>query len=46
MTSLPLDFEVMKAMQTDSLQCEEGCHPLGWKRLGEIIEARLAVAVD
>lgn len=45
-TSLPMAFEVVKAMQADGLDWGEGYRPLGRQALEEIIEAQMAVAVD
>src|SRR5258708_7233473 len=45
-TSLPMAFEVVKAMQADGLDWGEGYRPLGRRALEEIIEDQMAVAVD
>lgn len=45
-TSLPMAFEVVKAMQADGLDWGEGYRPLGRQALEEIIEDQMAVAVD
>ena len=45
-TSLPMAFEVVKAMQTDGLDWGEGYRPLGRQALEEIIEWQMAAAVD
>jgi putative transposase len=45
-TSLPMAFEVVKAMQTDGLEWGEGYRPLGRQALEEIIEDQMAAAVD
>jgi hypothetical protein len=45
-TSLPMAFEVVKAMQADGLDWGEGYRPLGRQALEEIIEDQLAAAVD
>ena len=45
-TSLPVAFEVVKAMQADGLDWGEGFRPLGRQALGEIIEDQMALAVD
>ena len=45
-TSLPMAFEVVKAMQAEGLDWGEGYRPLGRQALEEIIEARMAAAVD
>jgi putative transposase len=45
-TSLPMAFEVVKAMQADGLEWGEGYRPLGQQALAEIIEGQMAAAVD
>jgi putative transposase len=45
-TSLPMAFEVVKAMQADGLDWGEGYRPLGRRALAEIIEDQMAGAVD
>jgi transposase-like protein len=45
-TSLPMTFEVVKAMQADGLEWGEGYRPLGRQALEEIIEDQMAAAVD
>jgi len=45
-TSLPMAFEVVKAMQADGLEWGEGYRPLGRRALEEIVEDQMAVAVD
>jgi hypothetical protein len=45
-TSLPVAFEVVKAMQADGLDWGEGYRPLGRQALEEIIEDQMASAVD
>lgn len=45
-TSLPMAFEVVKAMQADGLEWGEGYRPLGRQALAEIIEGQMAAAVD
>jgi putative transposase len=45
-TSLPMAFEVVKAMQGDGLEWGEGYRPLGRQALAEIIEDQMAAAVD
>lgn len=45
-TSLPMAFEVVKAMQTNGLEWGEGYRPLGRAALEEIIEDQMAAAVD
>ena len=45
-TSLPVAFEVVKAMQADGLDWGEGFRPLGRQALEEIIEDQMAAAVD
>ncbi len=45
-TSLPMAFEVVKAMQGDGLDWGEGYRPLGRQALTEIIEDQMAAAVD
>jgi hypothetical protein len=42
--SLPMAFEIVKAMQADGLEWGEGYRPLGRQALAEIIEAQMAVA--
>ena len=44
--SLPMAFEVVKAMQADGLEWGEGYRPLGRQALSEIIQGRMAEAVD
>lgn len=44
--SLPMAFEVVKEMQSDGLEWGEGYRPLGRRALAEIIEGRMAEAVD
>ena len=45
-TSLPQAFEVVKEMQAQGLDWGEGYRPLGRQALVEIIEGRMAEAVD
>jgi transposase-like protein len=45
-TSLPMAFEVVKAMQADGLEWGEGFRPLGRQALEAIIEDQMAAAVD
>jgi putative transposase len=45
-TSLPMAFEVVKAMQADGLDWGEGYRPLGRQALEEIIEDQMTAAVD
>jgi transposase-like protein len=45
-TSLPMAFEVVKAMQADGLEWGEGYRQLGRQALTEIIEDQMAAAVD
>lgn len=45
-TSLPMAFEVVKAMQADGLEWGEGYRQLGRQALEEIIEGQMAAAVD
>ena len=45
-TSLPMAFEVVKAMQADGLEWGEGYRPLGRQALEEIIEDQMVAAVD
>ena len=45
-TSLPQAFEVVKEMQAEGLDWGEGYRPLGRQALVEIIEGRMAEAVD
>ena len=44
--SLPMSFEVVKAMRADGLAWGEGYRPLGRQALAEIIQGRMAEAVD
>ena len=44
--SLPMAFEVVKEMQADGLEWGEGYRPLGRAALAEIIQGRMAEAVD
>ena len=44
--SLPVAFEVVKAMQADGLDWGEGYRRLGRQALAEIIETEMAAAVD
>jgi putative transposase len=44
--SLPMAFEVVKAMQAGGLDWGEGYRPLGRQALEEIIEDQMAAAVD
>ena len=44
--SLPMAFEVVKAMQADSLEWDEDYRPLARQALAEIIEDQMAAAVD
>lgn len=45
-TSLPMAFEVVKAMQADGLDWDEGYRPMGRRALEAIIEAQMAAAVE
>lgn len=45
-TSLPMAFEVVKAMQADGLEWGEDYRPLGRQAVAEIIEDQMAAAVD
>jgi putative transposase len=45
-TSLPMAFEFVKAMQADGLEWGEGYRPLGRQALEEIIEGQMAAAVE
>jgi putative transposase len=45
-TSLPMAFEIVKAMQAQGLDWGEGYRPLGRQALQEIIEEQMAAAVD
>jgi putative transposase len=45
-TSLPMAFEMVKAMQSEGLDWGEGYRPLGRQALEEIIEEQMAAAVD
>ena len=44
--SLPVAFEMVKAMQADGLDWSEGFRPLGRQAIAEIIEQQMARAVD
>src|SRR5579883_522752 len=44
--SLPVAFEIVKAMQADGLDWSEGFRPLGRQAVGAIIEQQMAKAVD
>lgn len=44
--SLPMAFEVVKEMQAGGLDWGEGYRPLGRRALAEIVEGRMAEAVD
>jgi putative transposase len=44
--SLPMAFEVVKAMQADGLEWGEGYRPLGRQALQAIIEEQMAAAVE
>ena len=44
--SLPMAFEVVKAMQADGLEWGVGYRPMGRQALAEIIEGRMDEAVD
>ena len=44
--SLPMAFEVVKAMRADGLEWGESYRPLGRQALAEIIQGRMAEAVD
>jgi putative transposase len=45
-TSLPMAFEVVKAMQAEGLEWGEGYRPLGRQALEDIIEDQMAAAVE
>jgi putative transposase len=45
-TSLPMAFEMVKAMQADGLEWGEGYRPLGRQAVAAIIEEQMARAVD
>jgi len=45
-TSLPMAFGIVKAMQADGLEWGEGFRPLGRQAVAEIIEGQMAEAVD
>jgi putative transposase len=45
-TSLPMAFEIVKAMQAEGLDWGEGYRPLGRQALEGIIEYQMAAAVD
>lgn len=44
--SLPMAFEMVKAMQADGLEWGEGYRPLGRQALAAILEGRMSEAVD
>ena len=44
--SLPMAFEVVKAMQASGLEWDEGYRPVARQALAEIIEDQMAAAVD
>jgi putative transposase len=44
--SLPVAFELVKAMQADGLEWGEGYRPLARQALAEVIEAQMAAALD
>ena len=44
--SLPMAFEMVKAMQADGLEWGEGYRPLGRQAVAAIIEEQMATAVD
>jgi putative transposase len=45
-TSLPVAFDIVKAMQADGLDWSEGFRPLGRQAVAEIIEQQMAKAID
>jgi putative transposase len=45
-TSLAMAFEIVKAMQADGLDWDEGYRPIGRQALEKIIEAQMAAAVE
>ena len=45
-TSLPMAFEMVKAMQAEGLEWGEGYRSLGRQALAEVIEDQMAMAVD
>lgn len=45
-TSLPMAFEIVKAMQADGLDWDEGYRPVCRQALEKIIEAQMAAAVE
>jgi transposase-like protein len=45
-TSLPMAFEIVKAIQADGLDWSEGFRPLGRQAVAEIIEQQMASAID
>jgi putative transposase len=45
-TSLPMAFEVVKAMQSEGLVWDEDYRPFARKALAEVIEDQMALAVD
>ena len=44
--SLPMAFEVVKAMQADNLEWDEDYRPFARAALAEVIEDQMALAVD
>jgi len=44
--SLPVAFEIVKAMRADGLDWSEGFRPLGRQAVAEIIEQQMAKAID
>jgi putative transposase len=44
--SLPMAFELVKAMRADGLDWGEGYHPVARQALAEIIEGQMAAAID
>ena len=45
-TSLPMAFEMVKAMQAEGLEWGEGYRPLGRRAVAAIIEEQMAASVD
>src|ERR1700730_9983883 len=45
-TSLPMAFEMVKAMQAEGLEWGEGYRPLGRRAVAAIIEELMAAAID
>ena len=44
-TSLPIEFEMVKAMQAKGLEWDEGYRPLGRQAVAAIIEEQMAASI-